>query len=223
MVTVDVEKYLNLSDKLFAKKLGRVDKMVGLTVESTGPEAAINDICNIYAKDDEDDEQDIPDTDFYESKSPFYAGDTIRKQTKNIDFNAIITSINTDKKKGEIRITKINESNKNLVIADSYTCDGVTFKVTSVLSNAFLHLKSDSITIGKNVKSIKYGELDYSSISTGKVIIKTKKLKAKNVDRNFVKDLPDFVTIVVPKSKYKEYKKLFFKKGLAKTAKVIKG
>ncbi len=174
-------------------------------------------------EDDEDDEQDIPDTDFYEPKSPFYAGDTIRKQTKNIDFNAIITSINTDKKKGEIRITKINESNKNLVIADSYTCDGVTFKVTSVLSNAFLHLKSDSITIGKNVKSIKYGELDYSSISTSKVIIKTKKLKAKNVDRNFVKDLPDFVTIVVPKSKYKEYKKLFFKKGLAKTAKVIKG
>ncbi|MCR5082472.1 MAG: flagellar protein export ATPase FliI [Parasporobacterium sp.] len=54
MVTVDVEKYLNLSDKLFAKKLGRVDKMVGLTVESTGPEAAINDICNIYAKDDEE-------------------------------------------------------------------------------------------------------------------------------------------------------------------------
>lgn len=52
MVDLNVDKYLKISDKLFAKKLGRVDKMVGLTIESTGPDAAINDICNIYAKDD---------------------------------------------------------------------------------------------------------------------------------------------------------------------------
>lgn len=52
MVQINVEKYLNLTTKSFVKMLGKVDKLVGLTIESVGPEAALGDICIIHAKDD---------------------------------------------------------------------------------------------------------------------------------------------------------------------------
>lgn len=52
MVQINVEKYLNLTTKSFVKMLGKVDKLVGLTIESVGPEAALGDICVIHAKDD---------------------------------------------------------------------------------------------------------------------------------------------------------------------------
>lgn len=52
MAVVSVEKYLNLINKSFVKKLGKVDKIVGLTIESVGPDAALNDICLIYCKED---------------------------------------------------------------------------------------------------------------------------------------------------------------------------
>ncbi len=45
-----IEKYLALGEKIFVKKLGKVEKIVGLTIESTGPDAALNDICIIYPK-----------------------------------------------------------------------------------------------------------------------------------------------------------------------------
>lgn len=47
MVNVDVEKYLALKQKKYAKKLGKVSKIVGLTVESIGPDARLNDVCKI--------------------------------------------------------------------------------------------------------------------------------------------------------------------------------
>lgn len=51
MAVVNVDKYLGLLNKSFVKKLGKVDKIVGLTIESVGPDAALNDICLIYSKD----------------------------------------------------------------------------------------------------------------------------------------------------------------------------
>lgn len=46
-----IEKYYTLLEKSFVKKLGKVEKVVGLTIESIGPDAALNDICTIYPKD----------------------------------------------------------------------------------------------------------------------------------------------------------------------------
>ncbi|MBR1391952.1 MAG: flagellar protein export ATPase FliI [Lachnospiraceae bacterium] len=54
-MTVDLEKYLRLSEKTYFTCLGKVMKVVGLTIESMGPEAKLNDLCRIYlAKDREE-------------------------------------------------------------------------------------------------------------------------------------------------------------------------
>ena len=39
----NAEKYLQLTEKTYFKQLGKVVKIVGLTIESVGPDAKIND------------------------------------------------------------------------------------------------------------------------------------------------------------------------------------
>ena len=51
-VNVDSSKYLKLVNQTFYKKMGRVSKVVGLTVESVGPAARLNDVCHIMLKDE---------------------------------------------------------------------------------------------------------------------------------------------------------------------------
>ena len=43
----NAEKYLQLTEKTYFKQLGKVVKIVGLTIESVGPDAKINDLCRI--------------------------------------------------------------------------------------------------------------------------------------------------------------------------------
>lgn len=49
MYEVDITKYQELMQETFYKKLGKVSKIVGLTVESIGPDAKLNDLCRIYS------------------------------------------------------------------------------------------------------------------------------------------------------------------------------
>ncbi len=51
MSSNNFEKYYSLLDRTYEKKLGKVVKVVGLTIESIGPEAKLNDLCNIISKD----------------------------------------------------------------------------------------------------------------------------------------------------------------------------
>ncbi|MCR5216861.1 MAG: flagellar protein export ATPase FliI [Lachnospiraceae bacterium] len=51
MATIDREKYWNLTNQTYYKKMGKVTKIVGLTIESNGPEANLNDLCMIHSKD----------------------------------------------------------------------------------------------------------------------------------------------------------------------------
>lgn len=51
MISNTFEKYYSLLDRTFEKKLGKVVKVVGLTIESIGPEAKLNDLCHIISKD----------------------------------------------------------------------------------------------------------------------------------------------------------------------------
>lgn len=48
---LDTTKYLNLVNRTFYKKMGKVSKVVGLTIESIGPDASLNDVCHILPKD----------------------------------------------------------------------------------------------------------------------------------------------------------------------------
>ena len=49
---MDTAKYLDLMNKTFYKKMGKVSKVVGLTIESVGPDARLNDVCHIMLKDE---------------------------------------------------------------------------------------------------------------------------------------------------------------------------
>ena len=48
---VDLMKYKQLLDKSFVSRMGKVSKVVGLTVESIGPDANTNDLCRIISTD----------------------------------------------------------------------------------------------------------------------------------------------------------------------------
>lgn len=50
MTTLDMDKYKKLLDRNYEKKLGKVVKVVGLTIESIGPDAKLNDLCEITSK-----------------------------------------------------------------------------------------------------------------------------------------------------------------------------
>ncbi|MCR5486769.1 MAG: flagellar protein export ATPase FliI [Lachnospiraceae bacterium] len=45
---IDFEKYRRVVDMTFYKKLGKVVNVVGLTIESLGPDARLSDMCYIY-------------------------------------------------------------------------------------------------------------------------------------------------------------------------------
>ncbi len=48
---IDVSKYETLYTKSYVEAKGKVTKIVGLTVESVGPDASINDVCMISSRD----------------------------------------------------------------------------------------------------------------------------------------------------------------------------
>ena len=48
----EAEKYLQLLDRKYYKSYGKVSTEVGLTIESIGPEAKLNDLCQIYLDND---------------------------------------------------------------------------------------------------------------------------------------------------------------------------
>ncbi|MDE7367080.1 MAG: flagellar protein export ATPase FliI [Lachnospiraceae bacterium] len=48
---LNIEKYEALLDETFTKELGKVTKLVGLTIESAGPSSKLNDLCIITSKD----------------------------------------------------------------------------------------------------------------------------------------------------------------------------
>lgn len=50
-MSIDYNAYLSLAKKSYVKELGKVVKVVGLTVESVGPTCKLNDLCIILSKD----------------------------------------------------------------------------------------------------------------------------------------------------------------------------
>lgn len=51
MFEIDFNKYHDLYEKSYEKQLGKVVKVVGLTIESIGPNANLNDLCKIVSQD----------------------------------------------------------------------------------------------------------------------------------------------------------------------------
>lgn len=51
---IDKEKYYKLTDKVYFRKMGKVVNVVGLTIESAGPDAKLGDVCRIIPNSDEE-------------------------------------------------------------------------------------------------------------------------------------------------------------------------
>jgi len=45
---IDFQKYNKVAEKIFFRKLGKVVNVVGLTIESAGPDAKLGDLCRIF-------------------------------------------------------------------------------------------------------------------------------------------------------------------------------
>lgn len=54
MISIDFDKYKQLLNKSYEVEIGKVVKMVGLTIEASGPSANLNDICYITGEDSSD-------------------------------------------------------------------------------------------------------------------------------------------------------------------------
>lgn len=101
----------------------------------------------------------------------------------------------------------LNTKAKKITIPSSVTIGNVTYKVTSIVNNAFKGQKKlKKVTIGANVTTI--GKKAFSGCkSLKKVIIKSKKLK--KVGAKAFANINPKAKIKVPKNKKKAYKKLF--------------
>lgn len=50
---IDFTKYSKIADDIYFKSMGRVENVVGLTIESIGPEAKLGDLCKVFPGDKE--------------------------------------------------------------------------------------------------------------------------------------------------------------------------
>ena len=118
------------------------------------------------------------------------------------------------------QVTK--KSVTSITIPDTVTYAGKPYKVTEISDRAFYNCKKlKAVTIGKNVKKIG-SKAFYNCRNLKKITVKTKKLTTKSVGTKAFGNTYKKVTVKVPASKYKTYKKLFVKKGINKKAKFRK-
>ena len=130
---------------------------------------------------------------------------------------------NADSENPEVQYEAPAKNAKGKVKVPAFVkVNGVTYQVTSVSGKAFKgNSKVTKIIIGKNVTKI--GKKAFSKCKKLKLlVIKSRKLKTKNVAKNAFKGITKKTTVKVPKSKIKAYRKLLRKKGLSSKVKAIK-
>ena len=129
----------------------------------------------------------------------------------------------TSNKIGKLTVEYTSPTNKkktSISIPQYTTYKGIKFKVTSVAAKAFKsNKKVKKVTIPSTVTKI--GKEAFAGCKNLKTItIKSSKLKS--VGKNALKGINKKCKIKVPKAKLKAYKKLFNKKGQAKSVKITK-
>ncbi len=100
--------------------------------------------------------------------------------------------------------------------------DNKTYKVATITKDALKgNKKVTKVTIGANVNKI--GSNAFNGCSNlKKIVIKSKKLKIKNVGKNVFKGINKKATVKVPTGKVKLYKKIIRARGASKKVKVKK-
>lgn len=144
-------------------------------------------------------------------------------------------------KGGTVEYVKTTSKSTSIKVPASVKIDGITYKVTSIGSNAFKNNKKlTKVTIGSNVTTIgakafyqctnlkgvtipakvtKIGKQAFYGCKKLKTItVKTTKLTAKNIGNQAFKGIASKPTIKVPSSKLKSYKQIFTSKGVGTKA-----
>ncbi len=127
----------------------------------------------------------------------------------------------TDVKKKTVTVTgPKKKSAKTVTIGKTVKIRGISFKITQIGNNAFSKCKKlKNVTIGANVTKIGKKAF-YKDTKLKSIVVKTKKLKS--VGSQAFKGIYKKAKIKVPSSRLKKYKKLFKKKGQARTVKIKK-
>lgn len=140
----------------------------------------------------------------------------VKVTSANDSYKATKTSVSTK----TLEYTGTDSKKSSITVPNTVTIDGVTYKVTSIVKNAFKNNKKlKKIVIGSNIKTI-----DANAFS-GCKNLKSITIKSKNVKtigKNAFKGIKSNAKIKVPASKVKKYKKLLEGKGLKKTVKICK-
>ena len=145
--------------------------------------------------------------------------ETLLKDSQGATFKVT----NADSENPEVQYEAPAKNAKGKVKVPAFVkVNGVTYQVTSVSGKAFMkNNKVTKIIIGKNITKI--GKKAFSKCKKLKLlVIKSRKLKTKNVAKDAFKGITKKTTVKVPKSKMKEYRKLLRKKGLSSKVKAIK-
>lgn len=110
-----------------------------------------------------------------------------------------------------------NTKAKNIVVPNTVTIDGITYRVVKIAAGALKNHKSvKKITIGNRVTSI--GSRAFANCPKLTTIrIRTEKLSSKKVSKTAFAGISDRTTIYVKKAKKSTYQKLMQKKGLTKS------
>ena len=112
------------------------------------------------------------------------------------------------------------KSIKKATIADSFTYNGQTYKVTEIRKNAFKNRKKlKKVVIGFNIKNI--GKKAFYNCKKLKSV-KFRSIVLKKVGKSAFKKTNNNIKFSIKKSKFKKYKKMIKKSGTSKKAKYKK-
>ena len=149
--------------------------------------------------------------------------DNETEMTEVVKLGKVSCVVTFDTEERTAVVTQVmKKSLTSVTIPDTVTYAGKPYKVTEISDRAFYSCKKlKTVTIGKNVKKIG-SKAFYNCRNLKKITVKTKKLATKSVGAKAFGNTYKKVTVKVPASKYKTYKKLLVKKGINKKAKFRK-
>lgn len=128
--------------------------------------------------------------------------------------------------KGTVTVTGNIKNSASINVGNTVKIGTATYKITAIAANAFKNnTKATKVVIGANVSSIGKNAF-YNCKKVKSVTIKSKGLTSKSVKSKAFSKLGASnykkVTVKVPASKLKTYKKILVSKGLSKKTKIKK-
>ena len=116
-----------------------------------------------------------------------------------------------------------SKNNKSIIVPAAVVINGESYKVVEIAANSFIGSRVRTVTVGKNVKTIKKNAFAKSKVT--KVVVKTKLFKKNQVKGSLKSSKVKTLQVKVGSKKVnkkfvKTYKKIFTKKNAGRKVKV---